>query len=81
MEFRGPREGRQGAQIPQQIKSETKIRMETIKSRLADAMYLALLACGDFNTGRQTRSRIGSTEGRSKCRREEKNRRKKEKRK
>lgn len=38
-----------------------------IKSRLADAMYLALLACGDFNTGRQTRSRIGSTEARSKC--------------
>lgn len=62
-----------------------KIRYQSsavdIKSRLADAMYLALLACGDFNTGRQTRSRIGSTEGRSKCRREEKNRRKKEKRK
>ena len=43
MEFQGPREGRQGAQIPQQIKSKTKIRMETF-SRLLGPFDFLLLA-------------------------------------
>lgn len=46
MEFRGPREGRQGAQIPQQIKSETKIRMETFSRLLGPFDFLLLILQG-----------------------------------
>ena len=46
MKFQGPREGRQGGQIPQQIKSETKIRMETFSRLLGPLDFLLLTLQG-----------------------------------